>query len=63
MHGDEDPGVPLQQSIEFQDRLRENGVPSTLKVIEEAEHGGKLFDTPEIRETVLQFFDRHLKHT
>jgi len=61
MHGDEDPGVPLQQSIQFHDRLRENGVPSTLKVIEGAGHGGKLFDTPEVRETVLQFFDKQLK--
>jgi len=61
MHGDEDPGVPLQQSIQLHDRLRENGVPSTLKVIGGAGHGGKLFDTPEVRETVLQFFDKQLK--
>ena len=61
MHGDEDPGVPLQQSTQFHDRLRQYGVPSALKVIEGAGHGGKLFDTPEVREAVLQFFDRRLK--
>lgn len=60
MHGDEDPGVPLQQSTQFHDRLRQHGVPSALKVIEGAGHGGKLFDTPEVREAVLQFFDRRL---
>jgi len=61
MHGDEDPGVPLQQSIQFYERLQKAKVPSQLKVVKGAGHGGKLFDTPDSRELILGFFDRHLK--
>ena len=61
MHGDEDPGVPIQQSIQFYDRLRKTGVPVQYEVVEGAGHGGKLFDTPEVKATVRAFFDQYLK--
>ncbi len=60
MHGDEDPGVPIQQSVQFHERLRENGVHSEFVVIEGAGHGGKLFDTPEVKARVLSFFRSRL---
>ncbi len=40
MHGDEDPGVPIQQSIQFYERLRKTGVPVQFEVVEGAGHGG-----------------------
>ncbi|QXD32632.1 alpha/beta hydrolase [Candidatus Pelagisphaera phototrophica] len=61
MHGDEDPGVPIQQSIQFYDRLRKTGVPVQYEVVEGAGHGGKLFDTPEVKAIVRAFFYQYLK--
>lgn len=61
MHGDEDPGVPIQQSIQFHERLKNIGVPSQFEVVKGAGHGGKLFDTPEVKSTVLNFFEHQLK--
>ncbi|WP_158545262.1 alpha/beta hydrolase [Bremerella cremea] len=61
MHGSQDPGVPLAQSQKLHDKLRAVGVPSTLHIVEGARHGGKEFQTPEIRQTILAFFDQYLK--
>ena len=63
MHGDKDPGVPLDQSQRLHDKLKVAGVSSTLKVIEGAGHGGKEFQTPEVRQIILEFFNRHLRVT
>ena len=60
MHGDKDPGVPLEQSTRLHQALLNAGVPSQLSVIEGAGHGGKEFQTEAARRTVLQFFQRTL---
>jgi len=60
MHGDQDPGVPLEQSQKLHDKLIETGVPSTFIVVEGAGHGGKEFQSTENRQTVLDFFNKHL---
>ncbi len=60
MHGDEDPGVPIQQSIQFYERLKETGVPVQFEVVKGAGHGGKLFETPEVKAMVLAFFRTRL---
>ncbi len=60
MHGDKDPGVPLAQSVRLHEALRKAGVSSQLEVIKGAGHGGKLFQTPQARQTVLKFFQRTL---
>ena len=62
MHGSEDPGVPLSQSQNLHDKLAAVGVETTLHVVEGAGHGGKLFQTPEVKRVVLTFFTRRLKH-
>lgn len=61
LHGQADPGVPVDQSERLHAALRAAGVESTLKLIPGAGHGGKEFDTPEVRALVLAFLDRHLK--
>jgi arylsulfatase A-like enzyme/acetyl esterase/lipase len=61
VHGDKDPMVPLDQSERLHAKLLEAGVASTLHVIKGAGHGGKGFDTPEVRDIVRGFFGKHLK--
>ena len=61
MHGDKDPGVPLEQSQKLHARLVNAGVGSRLHVVEGAGHGGKQFSTAESRSIVAQFFKRTLK--
>lgn len=61
MHGDQDPGVPLQQSRKLHARLVQAGVSSRLHVVEGAGHGGKHFSTDESRSIVARFFKRTLQ--
>jgi acetyl esterase/lipase len=60
LHGDQDPQVPLDQSQRLHARLREAGVASELHVIAGAGHGGKPFDTPEVRKLIRDFLQRAL---
>jgi acetyl esterase/lipase len=61
LHGDRDPQVPLEQSQRLHARLQELKVPSELRVVPGAGHGGKAFDAPEIRETIRAFLARTLR--
>ncbi|WP_339749611.1 prolyl oligopeptidase family serine peptidase [uncultured Rubinisphaera sp.] len=60
MHGEIDSSVPLNQSQKLHDKLQDAGVSSTLIIIANAGHGGKEFQTPEVRESIQSFFDKHL---
>ncbi len=63
-HGTKDPVVPVQQSIEFAEKLRrilgEDNI--TLELLEGAEHADVRFETPENVSRVLDFLDSHLKN-
>jgi len=61
MHGDADPQVPLEQSTRLHEKLKEAGVLSEYVVIKGGGHGGPLFNTPEVQQQVLKFFERELK--
>jgi len=61
MHGSEDPGVPLEQSQKLHAALKKEGCESTLKIVERAGHGGKLFQTEGVKKAVLDFFAKNLK--
>jgi acetyl esterase/lipase len=61
MHGDQDSAVPLEQSQRLHEKLQAAGVLSTLRVLEGAGHGGREFQTPEMRQTILEFFNRQLR--
>lgn len=61
MHGDKDPGVPIEQSQKLHARLVNAGVSSRLHVVKGAGHGGKQFSTDESRSIVARFFRRTLK--
>ncbi len=61
MHGDKDPGVPIEQSWKLHRKLEEAGVRSKMHVVLGAGHGGKEFQTEEVRAMILEFFNRELK--
>lgn len=61
MHGDEDPGVPLEQSTQLHAKLIRCGVDSTLHVLDGAKHGGPEFQSEQSRAAVWRFFQRTLR--
>jgi acetyl esterase/lipase len=61
MHGDQDPGVPLEQSQKLHAKLINAEVSSRLHIVKGAGHGGKQFATVESRTIVADFFKRTLK--
>jgi len=61
MHGDRDPGVPVEQSIRLHEKQKEAGASTQLYVVKGAGHGGKLFQTEEVNKVVLAFFNKVLK--
>jgi acetyl esterase/lipase len=62
LHGTKDALVPVEQSQLLQDRLKEAGVSSELLIIEGAPHSFHLQPKQrDLRATVIEFFDRHLK--
>tara|TARA_R110002096_G_scaffold23303_4_gene74240 strand:- start:220 stop:1143 length:924 start_codon:yes stop_codon:yes gene_type:complete len=61
MHGSDDPGVPIDQSIRFHQALNEAGVDAEFFIVEGAGHGGPEFGTSEVQDKVADFFARCLK--
>ncbi|MBA4064989.1 MAG: lipase [Isosphaera sp.] len=61
LHGDADPLVPLAQSESLHAALKKLGVESELVVLKGAGHGGAAFGSPESRDTITAFLDKHLK--
>lgn len=60
MHGDHDQLVPVGQSEILRDALQKAGVEATLVIVPNAGHG---FGGPKVQQTVLDFFDTHLKNS
>ena len=61
MHGSEDPGMPLAQSIRFHTALKKVGVDAELFVVEGGGQGGPEFKSEEVEGKVLELFERTLK--
>ncbi|PHR89062.1 MAG: lipase [Blastopirellula sp.] len=61
MHGEIDPNVPLSQSERLHAKLIATGVDSTFHIVKGAKHGGKEFNTPEVQQMVVDFFNKQLK--
>ncbi len=62
-HGRKDHRVPVQQSLIFAEKLQQS-VPTdrfALDILENADHGDKLFETDENMARVFAFLDTHLK--
>ena len=60
-HGDKDQVVPLGQSEHIHRRYQEEGLESSLHVIEGAGHGGPQFSDSIRYELVKEFLDGHIK--
>ena len=60
MHGDEDPGVPLEQSRKLHEALKKAGVDSTFTIVKGGGHGGPAFQTDAVKNEVRNFFRKHL---
>jgi acetyl esterase/lipase len=61
VHGDADPLVPLAQGESLHAALKKLGVESELVVLKGAGHGGAAFNSPESRDKITAFLDKHLK--
>jgi len=62
-HGDQDPLVPLEQSIEFVEKLK-NAIGEKnvyFEILKGAGHGGQAFESSENLEKVFTFLDLHVK--
>lgn len=63
MHGDDDCLVPYQISVEFYQKLAENGYgdQTDLYLLKDAGHGTPEFFQKQTKEIVVNFFDKYLK--
>jgi dipeptidyl aminopeptidase/acylaminoacyl peptidase len=63
-HGTKDPVVPVQQSIEFAEKLTKviGRKKVHLELLDGAEHADPRFESQENVDKVLDFLDQHLKN-
>lgn len=61
VHGDKDPVVPINQSELLFKAMKSHNLSVHFHTIHGAGHGGAGFDTLELNEMVLKFFDSTLK--
>lgn len=61
IHGNQDGTVPFRQSEIFYEQLLANGTPVEFYELEGADHADRHFVQPQIREIILDFFNRTLK--
>jgi acetyl esterase/lipase len=60
LHGDQDPQMPVSQSLELLGAYEELGLPVELEIVHGAAHGGKLFHDPERTRLVVRFLQARL---
>lgn len=60
IHGEQDKTVNLDQSERMVAEYQRAGLEVALEVVPEAGHGGQACFTPQYREQVATFFERHL---
>lgn len=58
LHGDQDPQMPINQSLELQGAYEAQGLDVALDVVHGAKHGGDLFYAPEHLKAALDFLRR-----
>jgi acetyl esterase/lipase len=61
MHGDKDDTVPISQSEELAEALKNVGAEVTFVVVPGASHGGRQFTDPENMKRIEDFFNKHLR--
>ncbi|TWT52024.1 Carboxylesterase NlhH [Thalassoglobus neptunius] len=61
LHGDQDPQVPVNQSLELLGRYEEFEIPVELEIIHGGAHGGALFYDSSRIELMVSFLQKSLK--
>lgn len=59
MHGNRDTVVPFEQSVELQRICLSLDIDSTFYCIDDADHGGSLFYSDEVIQTMIDFLHQH----
>ena len=59
-HGDQDPQMPINQSIELFGKYKEAGLKVEIEFLQGAGHGGKQFSSPVLVMKVLKFLKDNL---
>lgn len=62
VHGDQDPQVPVNQSLELWNEYKKNSLKVQLEIVPGAAHGGAAYDKKEMMEKVKSFLDKVLKN-
>jgi len=58
LHGDQDPQMPVNQSLELEGAYKKLGLDVTLDIVYGAAHGGREFYSPEHLQRTTQFLRR-----
>jgi acetyl esterase/lipase len=58
LHGDQDPQMPVNQSLELLGAAKNVGIPVSFEPVHGAAHGGAAFFDPERTALVAEFLDR-----
>lgn len=58
LHGDQDPQMPVNQSLELQGAYEKLGLDVTLTIVHGAAHGGAVFYSPPYVKPVMAFLTR-----
>ena len=61
VHGDQDPQVPVNQSLELLAAYKKHKLPVQLEIIPGAAHGGEAYDKKELMQIMDQFLNKVLK--
>ena len=61
IHGDQDPQVPIEQSIELVDKYKSSKLPHHFEIIPGGQHGGDRFFDEQRQNAIHEFLERHLE--
>lgn len=61
VHGDQDPQVPVNQSLELWNAYKKNSLQVQLEIVSGAAHGGEAYNKKEMMETVNKFLKKALQ--
>ena len=59
LHGDKDHVVPITQSIELYEKLKEYHYEVTFGRVHDADHGRSIFYNEDVYQTIIAFLDKH----
>ena len=61
IHGDQDPQVPIEQSIELVDKYKSSKLPHHFEILPGGQHGGEQFFDEQRQNVIREFLERHLE--